>query len=113
MHLEPIATQLIFESSDSKLTPVVLIKSSNCLATVHHSGTTTPDGRFEFHAIPGENTKVPIWLHRSGTYSAQLAGQLGLPFAFAGHFAPNDMMQALKTYRDHFRPSDIFDQPYL
>ncbi|GAB1796853.1 hypothetical protein PMEGAS228_33710 [Priestia megaterium] len=49
---------------------------------------------------------MPIWLLGSGFYSAQLAGILGLPFSFAGHFAPGNMMEAIKLYRDYFRPSE-------
>jgi luciferase family oxidoreductase group 1 len=93
--------------------PQYIDKVIELYSYLHQSGTATADGRVEFHAIPGENTKVPIWLHGSGTYSAQLAGQLGLPFSFAGHFAPANMMQALKTYRDHFQPSAILDKPHV
>ena len=63
-------------------------------------------------AIPGEGTKVPIWLLGSSTYSAQLAAVLGLPFAFASHFAPTHLQEALKLYRHHFTPSDQLQQPY-
>lgn len=79
---------------------------------LHQSGTSTPDGKLSFHAIPGEGTKVPLWLHGSGTYSARLAGQLGLPFAFAGHFAPANMLQALQVYRNSFQPSSVLDKPH-
>jgi luciferase family oxidoreductase group 1 len=93
--------------------PEYIDKVKELYSYLHLSGTTTSDGRFEFHAIPGENTKIPIWLHGSGTYSAQLAGRWGLPFTFAGHFAPSNMMQALRTYRDNFQPSDSLDKPYV
>jgi luciferase family oxidoreductase group 1 len=63
-------------------------------------------------AIPGEGTEVPIWLLGSSTYSAQLAAALGLPFAFASHFAPAQLFDALKIYRDNFQPSAQPDQPY-
>ncbi|MBP7668254.1 MAG: LLM class flavin-dependent oxidoreductase, partial [Burkholderiaceae bacterium] len=56
-------------------------------------------------AIPGMGTKVPIWLLGSSLYSAQLAAYLGLPFAFASHFAPDYLMQALDIYRSSYRPS--------
>jgi luciferase family oxidoreductase group 1 len=64
-------------------------------------------------AIPGEGLNIPIWLLGSSTYSAQLAGILGLPFAFASHFAPNMLYQALQVYRDSFRPSGHLKAPYV
>jgi luciferase family oxidoreductase group 1 len=63
-------------------------------------------------AIPGEGTEVPVWLLGSSTYSAQLAAALGLPFAFASHFAPTHLHDALKLYRRRFTPSDQLQQPY-
>ena len=63
-------------------------------------------------AYPGAGTKVPVWLLGSSTYSAQLAGTLGLPFAFASHFAPAMLMQALELYRETFKASQYLDQPY-
>jgi luciferase family oxidoreductase group 1 len=63
-------------------------------------------------AVPGSDTNVPIWLLGSSTFSAQLAAQLGLPFAFASHFAPAQLMEALELYRAGFRPSSSLAQPY-
>lgn len=63
-------------------------------------------------AVPGEGTNVPIWLLGSSTFSAQLAGLLGLPFSFASHFAPTMLHTALKVYRDSFRPSETLKKPY-
>lgn len=63
-------------------------------------------------AVPGEGAKVPIWLLGSSLYSAQLAALLGMPFAFASHFAPAAMMQALALYRAHFVPSEELARPY-
>ncbi|MBA3049484.1 LLM class flavin-dependent oxidoreductase [Brevundimonas sp.] len=63
-------------------------------------------------AWPGAGSKVPIWLLGSSLFSAELAAQLGLPFAFASHFAPELLMQALQTYRAGFRPSKALAQPY-
>lgn len=63
-------------------------------------------------AIPGEGTQVPIWLLGSSTYSAQLAAILGLPFAFASHFAPTYLHEALQLYRANFKPSQYLQQPY-
>ncbi len=63
-------------------------------------------------AIPGEGLNIPIWLLGSSDFSARLAGMLGLPFAFAGHFSPNYTLPALQTYRHSFRPSEVLDEPY-
>jgi len=63
-------------------------------------------------AIPGAGLKVPIWILGSSLYGAQLAAILGLPFAFASHFAPDYLMQALEMYRVKFRPSEFLKQPY-
>ncbi len=64
-------------------------------------------------AVPGSNTNVPIWILGSSLFGAQLAGMLGLPYAFASHFAPEALMQALEVYRSHFRPSEQLDKPYV
>ncbi|SMC27937.1 luciferase family oxidoreductase, group 1 [Andreprevotia lacus DSM 23236] len=64
-------------------------------------------------AIPGEGLDVPVWLLGSGAYSAQLAGTLGLPFGFASHFAPDNVLPALDLYRRSFRPSATLQQPYV
>ena len=64
-------------------------------------------------AVPGSNTNVPIWILGSSLFGAQLAGMLGLPYAFASHFAPEALMQALEVYRTHFRPSEQLDKPYV
>ena len=63
-------------------------------------------------AIPGAGTNIPIWLLGSSGFSAQLAGSLGLPFAFAAHFQPEGMLQAFELYRRSFRPSEVLQQPY-
>jgi luciferase family oxidoreductase group 1 len=63
-------------------------------------------------AIPGAGLDVPIWLLGSSMFSAQLAAELGLPFAFASHFAPDYMMHALKAYRTQFKPSEKLEKPY-
>jgi luciferase family oxidoreductase group 1 len=64
------------------------------------------------HAYPGEGTNVPIWLLGSSDFSARLAGELGLPFAFAAHFQPGPLLPALQIYRSSFRPSKVLDRPY-
>jgi len=62
--------------------------------------------------VPGAGLNVPIWLLGSSLFSAQLAAALGLPFAFASHFAPDHLMSALQLYRSQFRPSAALAQPY-
>lgn len=62
-------------------------------------------------AIPGEGLEIPIWLLGSSDFSAMLAAQLGLPFAFAGHFSPNFTVPAMNLYRNNFKPSDVLDKP--
>ncbi len=64
-------------------------------------------------AVPGMNSRVPIWLLGSSLYSAQLAAQLGLPYAFASHFAPELLFEALALYRRHFRPSEHLEKPHV
>lgn len=63
-------------------------------------------------AVPGMSSQVPIWLLGSSLYSAQLAARRGLPFAFASHFAPRLMLEALHLYRTGFEPSAVLDAPY-
>lgn len=62
--------------------------------------------------VPGYGARVPVWLLGSSLYSAQLAAQMGLPFAFASHFAPDMLLQALAMYRSQFRPSERLEKPY-
>lgn len=64
-------------------------------------------------AIPGEGTEVPIWILGSSLFGAQLAAQLGLPYAFASHFAPQHLFGAAQTYRRNFKPSKVLDKPYF
>jgi luciferase family oxidoreductase group 1 len=64
------------------------------------------------HAVPGVGLNVPIWILGSSLFSAQFAAQLGLPYAFASHFAPQYLLRALELYREEFRPSDTLDRPY-
>ena len=63
-------------------------------------------------AVPGAGLKVPLWILGSSLFGAQLAAMLGLPFAFASHFAPEHLMDALAMYRDRFEPSEQLDRPY-
>ena len=72
-----------------------------------------PQENQAIHAIPGEDTNVPLWILGSSLYGAQLAAALGLPYAFASHFAPQAMMQAIGIYREQFRPSAQLAEPYV
>jgi luciferase family oxidoreductase group 1 len=64
------------------------------------------------HAIPGEGSHVPLWILGSSLFGAKLAAALGLPYAFASHFAPEALLPALDLYRAEFRPSEQLQQPY-
>jgi luciferase family oxidoreductase group 1 len=68
--------------------------------------------RQRIRAVPGAGLDVPIWLLGSSLFGAQLAAMLGLPYAFASHFAPDAMMEALDLYRSTFQPSAQLDRPY-
>src|SRR5277367_1709970 len=93
--------------------------------TLHRSGDDFPRDVVELmgyfqaaepgqvvQAVPGAGLDVPIWILGSSTYGAQLAAMLGLPFAFASHFAPAMMTEALSIYRQRFRPSAQLANPY-
>jgi luciferase family oxidoreductase group 1 len=69
--------------------------------------------RQKIQAVPGTGLKVPLWILGSSLFGAQLAASLGLPYAFASHFAPQQMMQAVALYRANFKPSDQLDKPYV
>lgn len=64
-------------------------------------------------AVPGSGLNIPVWILGSSLFGAQLAAALGLPFAFASHFAPAYLLQVLEIYRDTFKPSQYLDQPYV
>ncbi len=74
-------------------------------------GPATPGQRLT--ATPGAGTQVPIWLLGSSLFSAQLAAQQGLPYAFASHFAPRMLHQAIDLYRNLFQPSAAWPKPYV
>ncbi len=63
-------------------------------------------------AVPGHNTKVPLWMLGSSLYSAQVAAEFGLPYSFASHFAPDQLMDALALYRHKFKPSKQCEKPH-
>jgi len=69
--------------------------------------------RQRIRAVPGTGAKVPVWILGSSLFGAQLAAMLGLPYAFASHFAPAQMMQAIALYRDTFKPSVHLAKPYV
>ena len=64
-------------------------------------------------AVPGTGLNVPVWILGSSLFGAQLAAALGLPYAFASHFAPAQMMQAIQVYRSNFQPSERLPKPYV
>jgi luciferase family oxidoreductase group 1 len=65
-----------------------------------------------YHATPGTDTNVPLWILGSSLFGAHLAAMLGLPYAFASHFAPDALMPALEIYRERFQPSAQWPRPY-
>ncbi|WP_324755399.1 LLM class flavin-dependent oxidoreductase [Roseovarius sp. Pro17] len=78
---------------------------------INYLGDARPDAPVAAH--PGQGTHVPIWILGSSLYGAQLAAHLGLPYAFASHFAPDALDEALQIYRDRFQPSAQLEQPYF
>lgn len=92
--------------------------------TLHSSGEDFPENLAELRtyfsenkhayvrAYPGTGLNIPVWLLGSSDYSARLAAQLGLPFSFASHFAPQLLIEALEIYHQNFRPSGQLDAPY-
>jgi len=70
------------------------------------------DERLGIRAVPGEGSKVPLWILGSSLFGAQLAAALGLPYAFASHFAPDALDEALDIYRRQFKPSEQLAEPY-
>ncbi len=66
----------------------------------------------KIRAVPGAGLKVPLWILGSSLYGAQVAAYFGLPYAFASHFAPDALDQALAVYREHFKPSEQLQKPY-
>lgn len=71
-----------------------------------------PEDNQKINAIPGMNLDIPVWILGSSLFGAQLAAHLGLPYAFAGHFAPAQMKAALQVYRERFQPSQYLEKPY-
>jgi luciferase family oxidoreductase group 1 len=72
-----------------------------------------PSAEQAVRAIPGQGSEVPVWILGSSLYGAQLAAALGLPYAFASHFAPADLEPAIAIYRERFRPSRHLSEPYV
>jgi luciferase family oxidoreductase group 1 len=81
------------------------------LELMGYLGAATPGQ--QVLAIPGVDSKVPLWILGSSLFGAQVAAALGLPFAFASHFAPAMMTEAIQVYRARFRPSSQLDEPYV
>jgi len=78
---------------------------------INHFAPEEPGQRIR--AIPGVGLQVPVWILGSSLFGAQLAAHLGLPYAFASHFAPQAMMHAIQIYRETFKPSQFLDKPYV
>ena len=94
---------------------------SRCRRRRFPAGRRRADGLFRagrregqrVRAVPGEGQDVEVWILGSSTYGAQLAAMLGLPYAFASHFAPAELEHALDIYRSRFQPSEQLDKPYV
>lgn len=84
---------------------------SDILELQQYFGPVKPNQAVQ--AVPGQNLHVPLWILGSSLYGAQLAAHLGLPYAFASHFAPAMLEQAAALYRREFKPSAQLDKPYL
>lgn len=84
---------------------------SNVVELRNYLGQEDPEAKVK--AVPGHGLQVPIWILGSSTFGAQLAGMLGMPYAFASHFAPAALQMALKVYRDSFKPSEHLKEPYV
>jgi luciferase family oxidoreductase group 1 len=82
----------------------------NVVELKNYLGPVDPTARVR--AVPGEGSDVPIWILGSSTFGAQLAGILGMPYAFASHFAPSQLQAALHTYRESFQPIGDLKKPY-
>lgn len=83
---------------------------SDVIELQHYLGATQPGQAIE--AVPGSNTFVPLWILGSSLFGASLAAELGLPYAFASHFAPQALRPALSAYRSRFKPSAQLASPY-
>jgi luciferase family oxidoreductase group 1 len=81
------------------------------LELIAYLGPPSPEQ--PIRAVPGAGTEVPVWILGSSLYGAQLAAALGLPYAFASHFAPEQLEPAIAIYRERFRPSSHASQPYV
>ena len=84
---------------------------NDVIELMHYLGPPQPGQ--QVIAVPGMNSHVPLWILGSSLFGAQVAAALGLPFAFASHFAPAMMLEALDIYRARFRPSAQLDKPYV
>lgn len=85
--------------------PQDVVELQNYLKPIEHQSMV--------RAYPGVGTEVPIFILGSSTSSAQLAARLGLPYAFAAHFAPQQLKEAVRIYREQFQPSEYLEAPYV
>jgi luciferase family oxidoreductase group 1 len=86
---------------------------NSVIELIDYLGLPKPETETQVRATPGEGLKIPIWLLGSSTFSAQLAAMLGLPFAFASHFAPTYLDKSIEIYRNKFKASETLKEPYV
>ena len=104
---DPLTTNALRRSFNDKTDyfPQEVIELQNYLKTANPNQKVI--------AIPGEGTNIPLYILGSSLYGASLAAALGLPFAFASHFAPHYLLQAIEVYKNNFVPSEQLKKPYL
>ncbi len=100
-------------ATDPDQFPHDVIELRHYLAPPDSGSQARPPAGPQVIAVPGQGTNVPLWILGSSLFGAQVAAALGLPFAFASHFAPAMMLEAIQIYRAHFRPSEQLDRPYV
>ena len=93
--------------------PSIKSSSGPSISATHSEYFRPPEPGHPVLAVPGAGLNVPFWILGSSLYGARLAAALGLPYAFASHFAPAQLMQAIEVYRAGFRPSAQLARPYV
>jgi luciferase family oxidoreductase group 1 len=109
-HAESWGYRRIWVAEHHNIPSIASAATSLVIAHIAAGTEAAPGQRIQ--AVPGGGTEVPLWILGSSTFGAALAAELGLPYAFASHFAPQQLMPALQIYRSRFKPSAQLDRPY-